>query len=45
MHHEIVWGAKYVSLLNNVQNGITIIDLSRINDYDRVELNEVALIK
>jgi inward rectifier potassium channel len=45
MHHEIVWGAKYVSLLNNVQNGITIIDLSRINDYDRVELNEVALVK
>ncbi|UPT66181.1 MAG: ion channel [Sphingobacteriales bacterium JAD_PAG50586_3] len=42
-YHEIVWGAKYVSLLNDVQNGVTILDLSRIGEYNKVELNAIAL--
>jgi inward rectifier potassium channel len=45
MHSEIVWGGKYVSLLNNVRNGITVIDLSRINEYENVELNNISLVK
>lgn len=41
-HYEIIWGAKYVSLLTDVRNGITVIDLSRMNEYDNVQLNEVV---
>jgi inward rectifier potassium channel len=41
-HYEIIWGAKYVSLLTDVRRGVTVIDLSRMNEYNKVKLNEVA---
>jgi inward rectifier potassium channel len=44
-HYEVVWGAKYVSLLNDIRNGITVLDLSRMNEFDHVELNDIVLVK
>lgn len=43
-HTEVVWGAKFVSLLGNVQNGKVILDLSRISEYQKAELNEVVVV-
>lgn len=43
-HYEIVWGAKFISLLSNVQNGKVMLDLSRIGHYEKAELNEVVLV-
>lgn len=41
-HFEIEWGAKFVSLLDNTENGVTIIDLSRISEVRKVELNDIV---
>lgn len=35
--HEIVWGGKFKSNFNRVVNGITLVDLDKIDDFDRTE--------
>lgn len=42
-HYEIVWGAKFISILSDVQDGKVMLDLSRIGEYEKVELNEIVL--
>ncbi len=43
-HNEVVWGAKFVSILGNVQHGKVILDLSRIGEYEKAELNDVVVV-
>lgn len=38
-YDEIVWGAKFVSVFGLDDNGKTIVELDRINDYEIVKLN------
>ncbi len=39
-HSEIVWGAKFVNIISNEDDGSVSIDMSRFNDFDTVALNK-----
>jgi inward rectifier potassium channel len=39
-HNEIVWGAKFVNILTNEEDGSLTIDMSRFNNFDKVPLNK-----
>jgi inward rectifier potassium channel len=37
-YNEIVWGAKYLNNFNKVENGINIVELDKLNDFEKAEL-------
>jgi inward rectifier potassium channel len=39
---DMVWGAKFVKMLNTNEKGISVVDLSRIDDYEKVEIDELV---
>ncbi len=39
-HSEIIWGAKFVNIINNEADGSISIDMMRFNEYDVVDLNK-----
>ncbi len=38
-HSEIIWGAKFVNILHNENNGSVTIDMAHFHEYDQVPLN------
>ncbi len=41
-HTEIVWGAKFVSILSNEEDGSVTIDMSQFHTFEKVKLNASA---
>ena len=42
-YNEIAWGAKYLNNFNKVENGINIVELDKINDYEKADLPAVII--
>ena len=38
---QFIWGAKFISMMNADTDGITVLDLDMLNEYERVELPTV----
>lgn len=42
---EIIWGARFISAIGTDENGMRVLDLDKINDWERAELPEPGLQK
>ncbi len=41
--NEIIWGAKFITVIGNNENGVTTMDYSGIHDFDTIKEEELVL--